>query len=201
MGEHRPEVTAKLGSTVKVGSTFDTHTKKELIRNCFWRINFKFAYWRLKLRTEYAKIVWVGTTFSLLELGTLYGNQHFSLVRSRPFTGTGGFLASLFTFLSRQPVVNRLRASGRNCLELSSWLCKKQVSFLHGLSQHHAEQWNVGLADKWSKKLVLRPETDVDSELSMTSFNVTHPVWAAEVWTSKRHRLSAQETVLSKVFS
>ena len=26
-------------------------------RNCFWSINFKFAYWRLKLCTEYAKIM------------------------------------------------------------------------------------------------------------------------------------------------
>ena len=38
-------------------------TKKELIRNCFWRIKFQvcvLAYSGLKLRTEYAKIVWVG---------------------------------------------------------------------------------------------------------------------------------------------
>ena len=33
------------------------------------------------------------TTFSILKLGTLHGNQHFSLV---PFTGTGRFLAGLF---------------------------------------------------------------------------------------------------------
>ena len=40
-----------------------TKRKKELIRNCFWRIKFQgcvLAYSGLKLRSEYTKIVWVG---------------------------------------------------------------------------------------------------------------------------------------------
>ena len=41
---------------------------------------------------------------------------HQCLVRSQPFAGTHRFLAlaGLFTFLSRRPVVNPLRASERN---------------------------------------------------------------------------------------
>ena len=39
---------------------------------------------------------------------------HRCLVRSRNFPGTHRFLAGLFTFLSRRPVVNRFRASERN---------------------------------------------------------------------------------------
>ena len=39
---------------------------------------------------------------------------YWCLVRSWPFTGTGRFLAGLFTFLGWQPVVSQLSASGRN---------------------------------------------------------------------------------------
>ena len=41
-------------------------------------------------------------------------NFHRCLVRSRSFAGTDRFLAGLFTFLSSWPIVNRLRACGRN---------------------------------------------------------------------------------------
>ena len=66
-GEYRPEVTAKLGSDCqRYGGLYfrqKEKRKKELTRNYFWRIKFQgcvLAYSGLKLRSEYAKIVWVG---------------------------------------------------------------------------------------------------------------------------------------------
>ena len=61
----------------------------------------------------------------MLEFGQLWQHQnnpacmainicHQCLVRSQPFAGTCRFLASLFTFLSKQPNVNQLRTTGRN---------------------------------------------------------------------------------------
>ena len=67
------------------------------------------------------------------------------LVRSWPFAGTGIFLAGLFTFLSRLPTVNWLRASARNWLIsiIRTTKKSKQISFLHCLSWHYAELQNV----------------------------------------------------------
>ena len=52
-----------------VGSTFNKkEKKKELIRNCFWRIKLQvciLVYPGLKLRPEYAKILWVGRSTKL----------------------------------------------------------------------------------------------------------------------------------------
>ena len=48
------------------------------------------------------------------------------LVRSWPFTGTHRFLAGLFTFLSRQPVVVHLRASEKNWFRTSTAKKKKK---------------------------------------------------------------------------
>ena len=59
------------------------------------------------------------TAFGILEPGILQGNKncHHCLVRPWPFTGTGGCVAGLFTFLSRQSTVNQLRACKRNWLK------------------------------------------------------------------------------------
>ena len=51
-----------------------TKRKKELIRNCFWRIKFQgcvLAYSGLKLRSEYTKIVWVGRSHTHTHTHTL----------------------------------------------------------------------------------------------------------------------------------
>ena len=75
--------------------------------------------------------------------------SHRCLVRSQPLSGTGRFLAGLFTFFNRQPLVNRLRASGRNwfrtvAILVSLWRWKKQVrDFCIVFLQRCAELWNV----------------------------------------------------------
>ena len=69
--------------------------------------------------------------------------------------------------------------------ELSSWLWQKSShTFLHCLSWHYAELWNV-VGPAWAttttkgRKLVIRLESDVDSELPLPSFEVTLPGLAA----------------------
>ena len=60
---------------------------------------------------------WITTLLSVsLSLGSTMAINisHWCLVRSLPFAGTRRFLAGLLTFLSRQPIVNCFRASGRN---------------------------------------------------------------------------------------
>ena len=53
----------------------------------------------------------------------------------------------------------------------------KKLRFLHCLSQHYAELWNVdGPAHKETSN---EPETDVGSELPLTSLSVTQPGLAA----------------------
>ena len=58
---------------------------------------------------------------------------HQCLVKSRPFAGAHRFLAlaGLFTFLSRRPVVNPLRASEGNCY-LDYKKSKSEFSALQG---------------------------------------------------------------------
>ena len=54
----------------------------------------------------------------------------------------------------------------------------KNVSFLHCLSQYHAELQNVVMQSCLQMnggKLVMWPETEAGSELSLISFDVTHP--------------------------
>ena len=114
------------------------------------------------------------TTFGILKLGTPPDDQHFSLmpVRSWPFAGTGRFLAGLFTFLSRRPIVNWLRigASGRN-----SWLWKKtsRTEFSACLSQHYAELQNVaGPTCKW-----MAAAGNQHKQWTTTYFIQCHPPW------------------------
>ena len=62
-----------------------------------------------------------------------------------PFAGTGRFLAGLFTFLSRRPIVNRLRASGSNWFRTVTKTTRKACqSFLHCLSPHFAGLKKMG---------------------------------------------------------
>ena len=68
--EYRLEVTAKLGSDCqRFGGLYFWPKKKELVRNCCWRIKLQvcvLAYSGLKLRTEYAKNVWAGRSAKLI---------------------------------------------------------------------------------------------------------------------------------------
>ena len=78
------------------------------------------------------------------------------LVKSRLFTTTGRFLAGLFTILRWQPVVNRLRANGKNWFSTITMTVKKtSQSFLRCLSWHdHAELQNmVSPAYEWRARL------------------------------------------------
>lgn len=56
----------------------------------------------------YASLMDNNTTFCILELGIHHSpwqsTFHWGLVTSWPFTGAGGFLACLFTFLNRRLV-------------------------------------------------------------------------------------------------
>ena len=88
------------------------------------------------------------TTFGVLKLGTLHGNQYFyqCLVRAQPFAGTCRYLAGLFTFCGRPLTVDQLRTSGRNGSEQSSlWknvLCGIMLS---------CEMWSVLHANEWQE--------------------------------------------------
>ena len=79
---------------------------------------------------------------------------HWCLVRSQPFSGTGRFLAGLFTFLSRQPVVNQLRVCGRNWFRTVIITTKTKVIsqvFCMFFPDLIAELWNVvSPACKWT---------------------------------------------------
>ena len=150
------------------------------------------------------------TTFSILELGTLSGNQQSSwlvallsvslnlgpslAINSLP----GWFLAGLFTFLSR------LRARGRNCFKTTIMTTKIIKSVFSGLSfVTICKALKCGPSHTYmnNRKPVLQSEIDVGSELPLTSFNVTHH-GLAELSklicsdnrlctpTSERHRLS-----------
>ena len=71
-----------------------------------------------------------GTSLVSLSLGPSMAVNifHGCLVSSKLFTGTRRFLAGMFTFLSMQPLVNRLRASGRNWFRtITMTLKKKQI--------------------------------------------------------------------------
>ena len=82
------------------------------------------------------------------ELGVSFSILKFQFLRTKPIrsqlvTDTGRFLASLFTFLSRWPIVNQLRASGRNYYYNYNKREKKRVIFLHCLSLHYTVLKNV----------------------------------------------------------
>ena len=64
---------------------------------------------------------------------------HRCLVGSWPFAGACRFLAGLFTFFSRWPIVNQLRASGRTWFRFTIMIQKN----LHCLSWQYAELRNV----------------------------------------------------------
>ena len=116
------------------------------------------------------------------ELGVSFSILKFQFLRTKPIrsqlvTDIGRFLASLFTFLSRWPIVNQLRASGRNYYYNYNKRERKKshfsaLSFITLYSAEKCSQSHMQM-DIW--KLVMWLETDVGSELPMTLFNVTHP--------------------------
>ena len=72
MAQYKPEVTAKFGSDCQRfgGLYFRLYALKDIffIRNRFWRIKFQFCvltYSGLRLRTEYAKLVWIGRSWQM----------------------------------------------------------------------------------------------------------------------------------------
>ena len=90
---------------------------------------------------------------SVMEIASLKKKKkrnHKCQVSYQPFAGTGSgtgcFLAGLFTFERKQPTVNWLTASGRNWLSISGLWKKereKEKGFMHCLSRHYAELGNV----------------------------------------------------------
>ena len=106
--------------------------------------------------------------------------SHQCLVRSQTFIGIRRFLAGLFVFWSRRPVVSGLRASGRNWFRTIIMTTKKTTIF--GIVFHNimlsCKMWSVTHANE-QQKLVMQPETDIGSELPLTSFSITHPGLAA----------------------
>ena len=65
-----------------------------------------------------------------------------NLVSSQPFAGTGRFLAGLFNFLTREPIVNQFRASGRNWFKTIT-MKKKRFCFPRCLLRYYEEMRNV----------------------------------------------------------
>ena len=109
---------------------------------------------------------------------------HQCLIRSQPFAGTHRFLAGLFTFLSRQPTVNGaepVEGTGAEILELSSKYNYFFLEFsaLSFLTWCWATKCDQAWVEMNGRKLVIYPETDIDSKLPLTLFNVTHPGLAA----------------------
>ena len=105
--------------------------------------------------------------------------SHRFLVRSRRFAGTRRFLAGLFTFLSTRPAVKRLRASGRNWFRTSMTTTKtttrrtktkkSRFSALSSATLCRAVKYDRSRVQMNGGKVVMQPETDVGSELSLTS--------------------------------
>ena len=103
---------------------------------------------------------------------------HWCLVRCWSFAGTHRLLAGLFTFLSRQPVVNRLRANGRNWFRIITTAGERKKSEFSVLSycdiMLSCKMW-LSHMQMNGMKLVMRPETDVGNELPLILFDVTYP--------------------------
>ena len=94
-------------------------------------------------------------------------------VCSSTFSGTYRSQAGLFTFLSRQPIVNQLRTSGRNWFRtiiITIIMTTKKTR--HVLS--FATCWAAKMSSFLHAKLVMWSDTDVGSELLLTSISVTH---------------------------
>lgn len=108
---------------------------------------------------------------------------HWCLVRFEhlgiSLDGTHRFVAEFFTFFSKWPVVNQLRASRRNWFRtiITSYNCEKtSQSFLHCSSRLHTELQNVvsPVCKQMGGKLIMQWEIDVGSELLLISCDVTH---------------------------
>ena len=83
-------------------------------QSCFTLLNFCLSHLQQN-SVQARQITALLSVSSSLRPSVTIGNIfHWCLVRSQPFTGTGRFLAGLFTFLRRQPIVNQLRVGGRN---------------------------------------------------------------------------------------
>ena len=146
-------------------------------QSCFTLLNFCLSHLQQN-SVQARQITALLSVSSSLRPSVTIGNIfHWCLVRSRPFTGTGRFLAGLFTFLRRQPIVNQLRVGGRNWFRTVITTMKKTgPSFLHSLSWcvamlgfkiwsvlHTCEQWEASsAAGNWCRQ---RTTTDL----------VTHP--------------------------
>lgn len=113
------------------------------------------------------------TSFVNLELETCHGNLnifHWCMVRSQPFAGTGRFPAGVFTFLSRRPNVNQLRASGRNWFRTTVMndYVKNQVRvfcIVIRCMMMSCEMWSVLHANEWQETMCV--ETDLSSEVPL----------------------------------
>ena len=70
---------------------------------------------------------------------------HQCLVRSGPFAGTGRLLAGLFPFLCRWPIVNQLRASGKELVQNyhHDYQKENKSDFSALFLQHYAELRHV----------------------------------------------------------
>ena len=139
------------------------------------------------------------TAFGILRLGTLHGILnifHQCLVSYCPFADTGRFLAGLFTFLSRRPNVNQLRASGRNWFRTTVMndYVKNQVRvfcIVIRCMMMSCEMWSVLHANEWQETMCV--ETDLSSEvpldLQLSKLTCFNNWLGTTMWLSKRDGL------------
>ena len=109
---------------------------------------------------------------------------HRCLVRSQPLAGASRFLAGLFTFLSRQPIANQLRACVRNWFRTIITTTPKSdfVCVLHFAILCWAVKWGWSCMQLNGRKLVMQPETDEGNELRQETSNVAGNWWRQ--WTT-----------------
>ena len=106
---------------------------------------------------------------------------HRCLVGSWPFAGACRFLAGLFTFFSRWPIVNQLRASGRTWFRFIIMIPNKTKKFsaLPFMTIYRAAKcgpFHIYLYMQMNgRKVVIWLETDVGRELPLTWSDVIHP--------------------------
>ena len=119
--------------------------------------------------------VFTVNTFSILELGTFHGNQHF----------TSRFLAGLFTFLSSQLAQYSWKELVQNYHhDYKKEKNKSEVFALSFVTLCWAAKYRCSRLQMNGRKIVMLLETDTGSELPLTSSNVTHPVLAelCQLW-------------------
>ena len=179
-------------------------------QSCFTLLNFCLSHLQQNSVQARQITALLSVSSSLRPSVTIGNNFHWCLVRSRPFTGTGRFLAGLFTFLRRQPIVNQLRVGGRNWFRTVITTMKKTgLSFLHSLSWcvamlgfkiwlvlHTCEQWEASsAAGNWCRQ---RTTTDFVQLSPTQACQLLTVFWQLTLHLDVRETETEQEKKCSK---